>query len=68
VSKLTVNDLGAFYKMNYNPNHAAISVVGDFNSKESAALTVLFSKWKKSSKEEESPASKLLSPKKTGYY
>jgi predicted Zn-dependent peptidase len=29
--------------MNYNPDHAAISVVGDFNSKEmKAALTVLF--------------------------
>jgi predicted Zn-dependent peptidase len=47
--------------MNYNPDHAAISVVGDFNSKEmKATLTVLFSKWKKSSKEE-SPASKRLS-------
>jgi zinc protease len=61
VSKLTVNDLSTFYKTNYNPNHAAISVVGDFNSKEmKAALTVLFSKWEKSSKEEESPASKTV--------
>jgi predicted Zn-dependent peptidase len=47
--------------MNYNPDHAAISVVGDFNSKEmKATLTVLFSKWKKSVKEEESPASKAI--------
>jgi predicted Zn-dependent peptidase len=43
--------ISALYKMNYNPDHAAISVVGDFNSKEmKAALTVLFSKWKKSVK------------------
>jgi predicted Zn-dependent peptidase len=67
VSKLTVNDLGAFYKTNYNPN-AAISIVGDFNSKEMAALTVLFSKWRNRQKKK-SPASKLLpSSKKTGYY
>jgi predicted Zn-dependent peptidase len=55
--------------MNYNPDHAAISVVGDFNSKEmKATLTVLFSKWKKSVKRK-SPASKRLSSlKKAGYY
>jgi predicted Zn-dependent peptidase len=47
--------------MNYNPDHAAISVVGDFNSKEmKTALTVLFSKWKKSVTEEENPASKAI--------
>jgi predicted Zn-dependent peptidase len=46
--------------MNYNPDHAAI-IVGDFNSKEmKAALTVLFSKWKKSVTEEENPTSKAI--------
>jgi predicted Zn-dependent peptidase len=35
--------------MNYNPDHAAISVVGDFNSKEMKAVDCL-SKWKKSVK------------------
>jgi predicted Zn-dependent peptidase len=46
--------------MNYNPDHAAISIVGDFNSKEmKAALTVLFSKWKKSVTEE-NPTSKAI--------
>jgi hypothetical protein len=38
--------------MNYNPDHAAISIVGDF-TKVKAALTVL--KWKKSVTEEENP-------------
>jgi zinc protease len=62
VSKLTVNDLASFYKTKYKPDHAAISVVGDFSTKEmKAALTALFSKWEKSSKEEESPASKAIS-------
>jgi predicted Zn-dependent peptidase len=46
--------------MNYNPDHAAISIVGDFNSKEMATLTVLFSKWKKSVTEEENPTSKAI--------
>jgi predicted Zn-dependent peptidase len=56
--------------MNYNPDHAAISIVGDFNSKEmKAALTVLFSKWKKSVTEEENPTQKRLSShKKAEYY
>jgi predicted Zn-dependent peptidase len=37
------------------------SIVGDFNSKEmKAALTVLFSKWKKSVTEEENPTSKAI--------
>lgn len=61
VSALTVNDLAAFYKAKYKPDHAAISVVGDFSTKEmKVALTALFSKWEKSSKEEESPASKTI--------
>lgn len=49
VSKLTVEDLKTFYKANYNPNEAAISVVGDFSTKEmKKALTKLFSGWEKS--------------------
>jgi hypothetical protein len=35
-----------------NPDHAAISIIRCFNSKMKAALTVLFSKWKKSAEEE----------------
>jgi predicted Zn-dependent peptidase len=56
--------------MNYNPDHAAISVVGDFNSKEmKATLTVLFSKWKKSVKRKKVLLQKRLSShKKAGYY
>jgi predicted Zn-dependent peptidase len=66
VSKLTVNDLGSFTK-NYNPDHAAISVVGDFNSKEmKATLTVLFSKWKKSVKRKKTV--KTIVIKKAEYY
>jgi predicted Zn-dependent peptidase len=69
VSKLTVNDLGAFYKTNYNPNHAAISIVGDFNSKEmKAALTVLmFLNGRNRQRRREYPKLLPLS-KKTGYY
>jgi predicted Zn-dependent peptidase len=49
VGKLTVDDLKAFYKANYNPNEAAISIVGDFSTKEmKKALTKLFSGWEKS--------------------
>jgi predicted Zn-dependent peptidase len=51
--------------MNYNPDHAAISIVGDFNSKEKYALTVLFSKWKKSVTEEENPTSKAIVPQES---
>jgi predicted Zn-dependent peptidase len=52
-----------------NPDHAAISIVGDFNSKMKAALTVLFSKWKKSVTEEENPLQKLdCHPQESRYY
>lgn len=61
VSKLTVSDLDTFYKSNYKPNDAAISIVGDFNSKEmKAVLTDLFSKWKKSATKKESLASAAI--------
>jgi zinc protease len=50
VGKLTVNDVKDFYKTNYNPNEAAISIVGDFNTNEmKATITKLFSSWEKSS-------------------
>jgi zinc protease len=61
VSKLTVNDVKDFYKTNYKPNNAVISVVGDFVSNEmKAKLTKLFSGWEKSAKDEENPASKMI--------
>jgi hypothetical protein len=52
--------------MNYNPDHAAISIVGDFNSKESCIDCLVF-KMEEIVKEEEIPP-KRLSPKKAGYY
>ncbi|TRW99896.1 M16 family metallopeptidase [Flavobacterium gawalongense] len=61
VSKLTVNDVKDFYKTNYKPNNAVISIVGDFATNEmKAKLTKLFSGWEKSAKEEENPASKTI--------
>jgi predicted Zn-dependent peptidase len=43
--------ISALLQNELQSDHAAISVVGDFNSKEmKATLTVLFSKWKKSVK------------------
>ena len=47
VSALTPEDIQKFYKENYIPNGAAISIAGDFNSKEMKALAIkLFSGWK----------------------
>ncbi len=47
VSGITTADTWKFYKENYIPNGSAISIVGDFNSKEmKAAVTKLFSGWK----------------------
>lgn len=47
VTGLTTSDLKKFYSQNYIPNGAAISIVGDFNSKDMKALvTKLFSGWK----------------------
>jgi predicted Zn-dependent peptidase len=62
VSKLTVEDLKNFYKTNYKPDNSAISLVGDFNTKDmKAELTSLFSTWEKSTKEKENPATKAIS-------
>src|SRR5690349_10934707 len=47
VSNLFTADVQQFYKTNYIPNGAAISIVGDFNSKDmKATITKLFSTWK----------------------
>lgn len=62
VSKLAVDDVIAFYKTNYKPNNAAISVVGDFNTKEmKSELTTLFSKWEKATEEKENLVMKPIS-------
>ena len=48
VNDLTVNDLKNFYKANYAPNEAAISIVGDFSSADmQKQITALFSGWQK---------------------
>lgn len=61
IGKLTVEDLKSFYKTNYKPNQAAISIVGDFSTKEmKGKLTALFSNWKKSENEIENPALKPI--------
>ncbi|MDQ6901840.1 MAG: insulinase family protein [Bacteroidota bacterium] len=50
LTPLTANDARNFYKKYYNPAGAAIAVVGDFKTNEmKAALTKLFSEWKKTS-------------------
>ena len=50
LSALTTSDLRAFYTKNYVPNGSALSVVGDFSSKDmKKTITKLFSEWKKSS-------------------
>ena len=61
VSKLTVKEIRDFYNSNYNPNDAAICIVGDFASKEmKTTLTKLFSGWEKSSIEKENLAAKSI--------
>ena len=61
VSKLTVNDLRAFYNANYIPNGSALSVVGDFNAKEmKAKLGSLFGAWKRNTQAQPQPASKSI--------
>lgn len=58
---LNTSDLRAFYNENYTPNGSAISIVGDFSSKEmKATITKLFSGWKKSATEKVNLASKPL--------
>jgi predicted Zn-dependent peptidase len=54
--------ISALLQNELQSDHAAISVVGDFNSKEmKATLTVLFSKWKKSVKRKKILLQKRLS-------
>ncbi len=61
VGKLTVNDVKDFYKTNYKPNEASISIVGDFNTNEmKATITKLFSGWEKSSAKIDNLASKPI--------
>ncbi|MDP2067973.1 MAG: pitrilysin family protein [Lutibacter sp.] len=61
IGKLTVEDIKSFYNTNYKPNQAAISIVGDFSSKEmKRKLTALFSNWKKSENIIENPALKNI--------
>lgn len=58
---LKTSDLKAFYNANYTPNGSAMSIVGDFSSKEmKAMITKLFSEWKKSSSEMDNLASTPL--------
>lgn len=48
VEELTTADVKKFYRDNYTPNNSAITVVGDFSTKEMKAnITALFSNWKK---------------------
>lgn len=57
VQKLQPEDLRAFYQENYIPNGTAISIVGDFNSKDmKAAVTKLFSGWQKGKARSNDPA------------
>nr|MBP7109863.1 insulinase family protein [Chitinophagaceae bacterium] len=66
VNPLTTTDLKDFYKENYRPDGSAISIVGDFSTKEmKAMLTSLFSGWKKGTKAQSNLASKSIT-KPTG--
>ena len=66
VNPLTTTDLKDFYKENYRPDGSAISIVGDFSTKEmKAMLTSLFSGWKKGTKAQPNLASKSIT-KPTG--
>jgi predicted Zn-dependent peptidase len=59
VSAITVDDLKNFYKENYIPNGAAISIVGDFNAKEmKATITKLLSPWPQGKQTQANLASK----------
>jgi len=61
ISALTVNDLKKFHTENYIPNYAAISIVGDFSTKEmKKEITKLFSGWKKGKVSSEKQASKSI--------
>jgi predicted Zn-dependent peptidase len=59
VSNITADDLKKFYKENYVPDGAAISLVGDFNTKDmKAVITKLFSEWPKGKQAQVNLASK----------
>lgn len=58
---LKTSDLKEFYNANYSPNGSAISIVGDFSSKDmKVMITKLFSEWKKSPTEKVNLASKPI--------
>ncbi len=66
VTNLSSADLKQFYTANYIPNGSAISIVGDFNSKEMKALvTKVFSGWAKGKQDQASLAAKPIT-KPTG--
>jgi predicted Zn-dependent peptidase len=61
VEKLTITDVKSFYTDKYAPNNAAISIVGDFNSKEmKKVITTLFSDWKKGNTTSNNVANKAI--------
>ena len=61
VGALKTADLKEFYATNYSPNGSAISIAGDFSSKEmKTRITKLFSEWKKSTTEKTNLASSPL--------
>lgn len=48
VEKISINNVKDFYNNNYLPNNAALSIVGDFDSKKMKAMIAsLFSDWNK---------------------
>ncbi len=65
VTAITADDLKKFYKENYIPNGAAISIVGDFNLKEmKAAITKLFGVWPSGKQTQANEAAKpVVKPK-----
>jgi zinc protease len=66
VTGLSTTDLKQFYSANYIPNGSAISIVGDFNSKEMKALiTKVFSGWQKGKQDNANLAAKPIA-KPTG--
>src|SRR5688572_12042616 len=61
VSGLVPDDTKKFYKENYVPNGSAISIVGDFNSKEMKSIvTKLFSGWQQGKQNKADLASKPI--------
>lgn len=62
VQQLNTDDVTAFYKSNYLPNEAAISIVGDFDSREmKTKITQLFGQWSKGRQKVADPAAALIS-------